>query len=68
MSHGRDRLHRLQNTRCRSDGQRLTPLWEARRAIIQDPAHLEDVIREGSGRAAAVAHRTLKEVNDAMNI
>lgn len=48
--------------------ERLTPLWEARRSITQDPARLEDVIREGSRRAAAVAHQTLEEVNDAMNI
>lgn len=48
--------------------ERLTPIWESRRSIIQDPAHLDDVIREGSRRAAAVAHQTLEEVNDAMNI
>ena len=28
--------------------ERLTPLWEARRSITQDPARLEDAIREGS--------------------
>ena len=47
---------------------RLTPIWDARRSIAKDPASLDDVIRDGSRRAATVAHHTLEEVNDAMKI
>jgi tryptophanyl-tRNA synthetase len=48
--------------------ERMAPMWEARAKLTQDPKQLEEVIEEGSRRAASVAHRTLEEVTDAMKI
>ncbi len=48
--------------------ERMAPMWEARASLTKDPKHLEDVVEHGSRRAAAVAHRTLEEVQDAMKI
>jgi tryptophanyl-tRNA synthetase len=48
--------------------ERMTPMWETRAKLTQDPKQLEEVIEEGSRRAASVAHRTLEEVNAAMKI
>lgn len=48
--------------------ERMKPLWEARASLTKDPKHLEEVIEDGSRRAAAVAHRTLEEATDAMKI
>ncbi|HJR78241.1 MAG TPA: tryptophan--tRNA ligase [Nitrospiraceae bacterium] len=47
---------------------RMTPMWEARAKLTQDPKQLEEVIEEGSRRAASMAHGTLEEVNSAMKI
>jgi tryptophanyl-tRNA synthetase len=47
---------------------RMAPMWEARAKLTKDPKQLEEVIEEGSRRAASVAHRTLEEVTDAMKI
>ena len=48
--------------------ERMAPMWEARAKLTKDPEQLEEVIEEGSRRAASVAHRTLEEVNAAMKI
>jgi tryptophanyl-tRNA synthetase len=48
--------------------ERMAPMWEARAKLTNDPKQLEEVIEEGSRRAASVAHRTLEEVNAAMKI
>lgn len=47
---------------------RMTPIWEGRARLTAKPGQVEEIVREGSRRAAAVAHRTLEEVNDAMQI
>ena len=48
--------------------ERMAPMWEARASLTKDPKYLEDVVEDGSRRAAAIAHRTLEEVNAAMKI
>ncbi|MSR23831.1 MAG: tryptophan--tRNA ligase [Nitrospiraceae bacterium] len=47
---------------------RMAPIWEGRARITAKPNQVEEIVHEGSRRAAAVAHRTLEEVNDAMQI
>lgn len=47
---------------------RMTPMWAARAALAKDPGRLEDIVRDGSARAATVANRTLSEVNDAIGL
>ncbi len=47
---------------------RLAPIWDGRARLTATPGQVEEIVREGSRRAAAVAHRTLEEVNDAMKI
>ncbi len=46
----------------------MTPMWESRARLVERPGHVEEIVAEGSRRAAAVAHRTLEEVNAAMKI
>ena len=48
--------------------KRLTPIWEGRATLTAHPGRVEEIISEGSRRAADVAHRTLEEVNDAMKL
>jgi tryptophanyl-tRNA synthetase len=48
--------------------ERMAPMWEGRAKLTNDPKQLEEVIEEGSRRAASVAHQTLEEVNAAMKI
>ena len=48
--------------------ERLAPIWDGRARLTAKPGQVEDIVREGSRRAAEVAHRTLEEVNDAMKI
>jgi tryptophanyl-tRNA synthetase len=48
--------------------ERMAPMWEARASLTKDPKYLMDVVEDGSHRAAAIAHRTLEEVNAAMKI
>lgn len=48
--------------------ERLTPIWEGRARLTAKPGQVEEIVREGSRRAAAVASRTLAEVNDAMKL
>lgn len=47
---------------------RLTPIWDGRARLTAKPNQVEEIVREGSRRAAAVASRTLAEVNDAMKL
>src|SRR6267143_1554792 len=48
--------------------ERMTPMWDARARLSKDPAHLNDIVTEGSRRAGEVAKATLHDVNEAMNI
>jgi tryptophanyl-tRNA synthetase len=48
--------------------ERMAPIWEKRDQLTSNPKRLEEIVEEGSRRATAVAHHTLQEVNDAMNI
>ncbi len=48
--------------------ERMKPMWEARARFVDQPGQVEEVVAEGSRRAASVAHQTLEEVNDAMNL
>src|SRR6185503_9712085 len=47
---------------------RLTPIWEKRRTLEQQPNLVDEVIATGTKRAGAVASQTITEVTDAMNI
>ena len=46
----------------------MTPMWDARARLSKDPAHLNDIVAEGSRRAGEVAEATLHDVNEAMKI
>lgn len=48
--------------------ERMAPMWETRAQLVQTPGKVEEIVAEGSRRAAAVAHRTLEEVNAAMKL
>ncbi len=48
--------------------ERMAPIWEARGTLTNRPSEIEDIVRDGSRRAAAVAHQTLEEVKEAMKI
>ncbi|MCP9451212.1 MAG: tryptophan--tRNA ligase [Nitrospira sp.] len=48
--------------------EQLTPVWDARAKLINNPAHLDAIVQEGSTRAQAIAHTTLAEVTEAMRI
>ncbi len=48
--------------------ERMAPMWEARAGLVNKPGQVEEIVTEGSRRAASVAHRTLEEVNQAMNL
>ncbi|MBI3807591.1 MAG: tryptophan--tRNA ligase [Nitrospirae bacterium] len=48
--------------------ERMTPMWDARARLSQDPSYLNDIVTEGSRRAGEVAKATLHDVNEAMNI
>jgi len=48
--------------------EQLTPVWDARAKLTNDPSRVEDVVQTGSRRAAEVARVTLDEVNAAMKI
>jgi tryptophanyl-tRNA synthetase len=47
---------------------RLTPLWENRRTLEQQPKLVDEAIDSGTRRASAVARATMAEVNDAMQL
>ncbi|MCA1957865.1 MAG: tryptophan--tRNA ligase [Nitrospira sp.] len=46
----------------------MTPVWEARAKLTDNPAHLDAIVQDGSERAAKVAKATLAEVTEAMKI
>ncbi len=48
--------------------ERMAPVWEARRTLMDRPSQLDAIVQDGSRRAAAVAHQTLEEVKEAMKI
>jgi tryptophanyl-tRNA synthetase len=48
--------------------ERLTPIWEARAKLSANADQLEEIVRDGAKRAAAVSHQTLQVVKDAMKI
>ncbi|HXF93616.1 MAG TPA: tryptophan--tRNA ligase [Nitrospiraceae bacterium] len=48
--------------------ERMAPIWEARRTLIDRPNQLDEIVQDGSRRAADVAHQTLEEVKEAMKI
>ncbi len=48
--------------------ERMAPIWEARRLLIDRPNQLDEIVQDGSRRAAGVAHQTLEEVKEAMKI
>ncbi len=47
---------------------RLTPIWENRRKLEQQPNRVEDVIEAGTARARAVARETIAEASEAMQV
>jgi tryptophanyl-tRNA synthetase len=47
---------------------RLTPIWENRRKLEQQPDRVEDMIEAGTARARAVARETIAEASEAMQI
>jgi tryptophanyl-tRNA synthetase len=48
--------------------RRLTPIWEARTKLEANPDQVEDIVRNGSQRAAKVSGQTLEEVKAAMKV
>ncbi len=48
--------------------EQLTPIWDKRAKLTQEPSRVGDIVEAGSKRAAAVAGATLREVNEAMKI
>jgi tryptophanyl-tRNA synthetase len=47
---------------------RLSPIWEKRRELVQQPKLVDEVIEAGTRRAGAVARQTLAEVNEALQL
>ena len=48
--------------------QRLQPVWETRATLKDKPAVVEEIIQEGSQKAARFSSQTLAEVKEAMKI
>lgn len=46
----------------------MAPIWEARATLVQHPSRLDEIVEEGSRKAAAVAKATLHDVTEAMKI
>jgi len=46
----------------------MTPVWDARAKLTQDPSQIDAIVQTGSRRASEVAKATLLEVNEAMKI
>jgi len=46
----------------------MTPVWDARAKLTQDPSQIDAIVEAGSRRASEVARATLAEVNEAMKI
>ena len=48
--------------------ERMAPMWEARASLTSHPSRIDEIVQDGSQRAAKVAKATLAEVNEAMKI
>ena len=48
--------------------ERMAPMWDARAALTSHPSRIDEIVQDGSRRAAKVAKATLAEVNEAMKI
>lgn len=48
--------------------EKMTPMWDARAKLTDNPAHLDAIVQDGSERAATVAKATLAEATEAMKI
>jgi tryptophanyl-tRNA synthetase len=48
--------------------ERMTPIWESRAKLTQNPSQLEEIVQAGSRKAGEVARATLHDVTDAMKI
>lgn len=48
--------------------ERLTPIWDARAKLTQNPSQIEEIVQAGSRKASEVAKATLREATDAMKI
>ena len=46
----------------------LSPIWDARKTISNDPKQVQDIVEAGAERAKKASHQTLEEVKDAMKI
>ena len=46
----------------------LSPIWDARKTISNDPKQVHDIVEAGADRAKKASHQTLEEVKDAMKI
>ena len=46
----------------------LSPIWDARKTISNDPKQVQDIVEAGADRAKKASHQTLEEVKDAMKI
>ena len=47
---------------------KLSPVWDARKTISNDPKQVQDIVEAGADRAKKASHQTLEEVKDAMKI
>ncbi|MEQ1795744.1 MAG: tryptophan--tRNA ligase [Nitrospira sp.] len=48
--------------------ERMAPMWDARASLTSHPSRIDEIVQDGSERAAKVAKATLAEVNEAMKI
>jgi tryptophanyl-tRNA synthetase len=48
--------------------ERMAPMWDARASLMSHPSRIDEIVQDGSQRAAKVAKATLAEVNEAMKI
>lgn len=46
----------------------LTPIYEKRNRIMENPSHIKDIVRHGNDEARKIAQKTMEEVKSAMNI
>ena len=48
--------------------KRLSPIWEARKALEDNPKQFEEIVQSGCKQATKVSQETLSEVKEAMKI
>lgn len=48
--------------------EQLAPIWDKRTDLLKNPSQLDEIVREGSLKASAVAKATLQDVTEAMKI